>query len=81
MNYVGKYLSLIKVTYMMIPESYSTLVSPMKIISHYINQIANASSSLVFDQTLPVPITSPDYVYTAFLNNIDMSSNSLSYGI
>ncbi len=65
----------------MIPASYSNLVSTMKVISHYINQTVAAGSSLVFDQILPVPITSSDYAYAAFLNNIDMFSASLNYGI
>jgi hypothetical protein len=53
----------------------------MQIFSHFINQSITAGSSLVFDQALPKPITSADYVYGSFLINIDMFSASLDFGI
>lgn len=76
-------MSLLKVNYLVIPSDYSNLITTFIVVSDYLNQTVAPQGSIDLYRSLPISLSSNDFIYASYLNNIDMLTTSpqLVFGI
>ena len=69
-------MSLLKVNYLLIPSDYSNLITTFIVISDYLNQTIAPQGSINLYRSLPISLSSNNFIYASYLNNIDMLTTS-----
>lgn len=82
-NYIGMFLTIIKITYLVIPSEYSNLITSISVTSDLLNLNISAGANIEIYKTLPLQLSSLDFICTSYLTSIDILMNvaSLTLGI